>query len=77
MTAATRDPCEWSANLFSRVASSTDERIIAPGNLEVIDDESRVTRHMFPLAGKYFKRFDRESCRFISNIDEEYPRLTV
>ncbi|OAA41592.1 Cyclin-like F-box [Beauveria brongniartii RCEF 3172] len=58
-------------------ASSTDEQVIAPGNLRVIDDESRVTGGMFPLAGKYFKRFDREKCRFISNIDEEYPCLTA
>ncbi|KGQ10633.1 hypothetical protein BB8028_0002g09780 [Beauveria bassiana] len=58
-------------------ASSTDEQVIAPGNLRVISDESRVTGGMFPLAGKYFKRFDREKCRFISNIDEEYPCLTA
>ncbi|KAJ3481262.1 hypothetical protein NLG97_g7867 [Lecanicillium saksenae] len=57
------------------VASSADERAIAPGNIEIIDDESLVTGCMFPLAGKYFKRFDRENCRFISNVDEEYPRL--
>ncbi|TQV98269.1 hypothetical protein V2A60_007976 [Cordyceps javanica] len=58
-------------------ASSTDEQVIAPGNLEVIQDESKVTDSMFPLAGKYFKRFDRDQCRFISNVDEEYPRLAA
>ncbi|KAJ6783996.1 hypothetical protein PWT90_06907 [Aphanocladium album] len=59
----------------SIVASSTDERAIAPGNIQIIDDASKVTGLMFPLAGKYFKRFDRDNCRFLSNVDEEYPRL--
>ncbi|ATY64716.1 Cyclin-like F-box [Cordyceps militaris] len=56
-------------------ASSTDEQVIAPKNLEIMNDASQVTDGMFPLAGKFFKRFDRQKCRFVSNVDEEYPRL--
>lgn len=58
-------------------ASSADERVVAPGNLRLVNDESQVTGRMFPLSGRYFKRFDRENCRFISNVDEDYPRLTT
>lgn len=62
---------------LSSVASGTDERIIAPENVEIVQDESQITGRMFPLAGKYFKRFDRDSCCFISNIDEEFPGLVT
>lgn len=44
-------------------------------NLELITDldPDMVTSTWFERAGLYFKRFDRSTCSFVSNIKEEYP----
>lgn len=47
--------------------------MVALRNVELISDPALVKEGMFPMAGKYFKRFDPETCSFISNIREEYP----
>jgi F-box protein 21 len=41
--------------------------------MEVVSDSSLVTEDMFPMAGKFFKRFDANTCKFVSNIREEFP----
>ncbi|KAK0714348.1 hypothetical protein B0T21DRAFT_426509 [Apiosordaria backusii] len=46
---------------------------IAQENVEIITDPSQIPEELFVAAGKYFKRFDRETCRFVSNIREYYP----
>lgn len=52
-----------------------DQPVVAAGNIEVITDESLVHLDMFPVAGRFFKRFDRTTCRFIHNLEDEYPFL--
>lgn len=52
-----------------------DQPVVAAGNIEVITDESLVRLDMFPVAGRFFKRFDRATCRFIHNLEDEYPFL--
>lgn len=47
--------------------------MVALRNVELVSDPSVVKEGMFPLAGKFFKRFDADTCRFISNIREEFP----
>ncbi|ROT42735.1 F-box domain-containing protein [Sodiomyces alkalinus F11] len=44
-------------------------------NLELVTDldPETVTSAWFERAGLYFKRFDRSTCSFVSNIREEYP----
>lgn len=47
---------------------------MAPHNIELVSDSSLVKEDMFPLSGKFFKRFDTDTCQFISNIREEFPQ---
>ena len=47
--------------------------MIAEGAVEIVQDPSIVEENSFQYAGKYFKRFDKESCTFVSNIREQYP----
>lgn len=47
--------------------------VVAEDNIERICDADLITDDTFPLAGKYFKRFDRDTCTFVSNIKEQYP----
>jgi F-box protein 21 len=46
---------------------------IGPMNIEVIADPTIVDPNNFPSIGRYFKRFDPETCLFVSNIREEFP----
>ncbi|KFA48041.1 hypothetical protein S40293_02706 [Stachybotrys chartarum IBT 40293] len=46
---------------------------IGPVNIEVIADPTIVDPNNFPGIGRYFKRFDPETCLFVSNIREEFP----
>lgn len=42
-------------------------------SLELVTDPDLVTSASFRRLGEYFKRFDRATCTFVSNIVEEYP----
>jgi F-box protein 21 len=42
-------------------------------NIEIITDPSLISEALFFLAGKFFKRFDKDTCTFVSNIREYYP----
>ena len=42
-------------------------------NIEIITDASLIPDVLFFQAGKFFKRFDRETCSFVSNIKEFFP----
>jgi hypothetical protein len=55
------------------VQYALDPYVIAADNMEIIHDSSLIKDDMFPWAGKYFKRFDHETCTFVSNMREEYP----
>jgi F-box protein 21 len=46
---------------------------VAADHIELIHDSTDIVDNMFPMAGKFFKRFDPESCTFVSNIKEQYP----
>ncbi|KAL7923204.1 Transglutaminase-like superfamily domain-containing protein [Trichoderma austrokoningii] len=55
-------------------AREAEPHIISASNIQPITDPTLVTEGMFPTAGKYFKRFDAATCRFVSNIREEFPQ---
>ncbi|GFP55081.1 hypothetical protein TASIC1_0004070600 [Trichoderma asperellum] len=60
---------------YSCIAATEPEpHVISGRNIEPISDPTLVTEDMFPTAGKYFKRFDAATCKFISNIREEFPQ---
>jgi hypothetical protein len=46
-------------------------RYIAEENIKV--EQPDEVRELMELAGRHFKRWDRESRTFISNIRDEYP----
>ncbi|OAQ79159.1 F-box domain-containing protein [Purpureocillium lilacinum] len=61
-------------NQFYFIPSTGSEpHVVAADNIEIIHDASEIDDDMFPLAGKFFKRFDRATCTFVSNIKEQYP----
>jgi F-box protein 21 len=57
-------------NEISRVADNSI-RYVAEENIEIVKPEYPLA--VIGLAGRFFKRWDRESHRFISNIQDEYP----
>ncbi|KIL91781.1 hypothetical protein FAVG1_05398 [Fusarium avenaceum] len=50
-----------------------ERHVVAEDNIVLIHDPSEVPQSLFPQAGKFFKRFDAETCTFVSNITEQYP----
>lgn len=54
-------------------STGSEPHVVAADNVELIHEPADIDDDMFPMAGKFFKRFDRESCRFVSNIKEQYP----
>lgn len=47
---------------------------MAEENIEIAQpDISLIPVELTTLAGKYFKRWDRETGRFVSNLRDEYP----
>lgn len=47
--------------------------MIAEANIELVADVAVVDQDPFLYAGKFFQRFDRETCTFVSNIREQFP----
>ncbi|TWU78124.1 hypothetical protein ED733_007335 [Metarhizium rileyi] len=54
-------------------STGSEPHVVAADNIELIHDSTNINDSMFPMAGKFFRRFDPELCRFVSNIKEEYP----
>lgn len=46
-------------------------RYVAEENIEIIEPEMPVS--LMGVAGRFFKRWDREKRVFVSNIRDEYP----
>lgn len=61
--------------LLFRPSDGLDQPVVAAGNIELITDSSVIREEMFPVAGRFFKRFDKDACQFVSNMDDEYPFL--
>ncbi|KAF4512122.1 hypothetical protein G6O67_001302 [Ophiocordyceps sinensis] len=54
-------------------STGSEPHKVAADSVELVHDISQIDDDMFPLAGKFFKRFDRATCTFVSNIKEQYP----
>ncbi|KAK4187835.1 hypothetical protein QBC35DRAFT_409613 [Podospora australis] len=46
---------------------------VAQDNIEIISDPARIPPECFLVAGKFFRRFDKDTCTFVSNIKDLYP----
>lgn len=49
----------------------TSIRYVAEENIETIEPELPIS--LMSLAGRYFKRWDKEKRVFVSNVMDEYP----
>lgn len=49
----------------------TSIRYVAEENIEIIELEQPFS--LMSLAGRFFKRWDKERRSFVSNIRDEYP----
>ncbi|KAI1848356.1 hypothetical protein JX265_008864 [Neoarthrinium moseri] len=75
----------WSSNQsaqpFYRCMVGTDgsdHHVIAEDNMEILDlrggaELPREIRDLIPMAGKFFKRYDKEQGVFVSNLRELFP----
>lgn len=50
-----------------------DRMVVAQDNIQLITDPDNVPESLMRSAGKFFKRFDRETCTFVSNVKEFFP----
>jgi F-box protein 21 len=53
--------------------ASVDRLRVDQDNMEIITNPDLIPDSLFYLAGKFFKRFDEETCTFVSNMREYYP----
>ncbi|KAL2139854.1 hypothetical protein VTI28DRAFT_4617 [Corynascus sepedonium] len=58
---------------YTCLKPTVDRLRVAQDNVVIISDPSLIPDELFFLAGKFFRRFDRETCTFVSNIREYYP----
>ena len=54
----------------SRVADKS-VRYVAEENIEPLEPE--IPHALMHIAGRHFKRWDRSTRKFVSNIEDEYP----
>lgn len=67
------------ANLFgttlipSHRKHDHDRHVVAQDRIEIIRNPELIPDALMQVAGKFFKRFDRKTCTFVSNIKEYFP----
>jgi F-box protein 21 len=61
---------KWLTNRTSSV-EDTSIRYVAEENIDIIEPEFPIS--LMSLAGRFFKRWDKEQRIFVSNIRDEYP----
>ncbi|KAH8769214.1 hypothetical protein F5883DRAFT_66641 [Diaporthe sp. PMI_573] len=50
-----------------------DRHVVAQDRIEIVRDPRLIPDALMQMAGKFFKRFDRKTCTFVSNIKEYFP----
>ncbi|EFW99844.1 f-box domain containing protein [Grosmannia clavigera kw1407] len=50
-----------------------DRYVVEQNNVDILTDASQIPHELFFLAGQHFKRFDVDTCTFVSNIREFFP----
>lgn len=65
-------PSLWNGRLTGNRVHDSSSRYVAEENIEILEPEE-APEALLPLAGKYFKRWDKETHRFVSNVEDEYP----
>ena len=57
--------------------AGVDRHVVAQDNIQVVTDPGLIPETLFSIAGKFFKRFDPETCTFVSNIKEYADRVKI
>ncbi|CAK7231905.1 hypothetical protein SEUCBS140593_008082 [Sporothrix eucalyptigena] len=58
---------------YTSLRLGVERQVVAQRNIEIITDPSLIPAPLMFLAGKHFKRFDTETCTFVSNLREFFP----
>ncbi|KAK4156816.1 hypothetical protein C8A00DRAFT_30251 [Chaetomidium leptoderma] len=58
---------------FNARKSAVDRLRVAQENVVIVTDPRLIPDELMFMAGKFFRRFDAETCTFVSNIRESYP----
>ncbi|KAK4161669.1 hypothetical protein QBC43DRAFT_323399 [Cladorrhinum sp. PSN259] len=58
---------------YTCMSPGYDHLRLSQDNVEIIKDSNLIPEQLFIIAGKFFKRFDRKTCTFVSNMKEIYP----
>ncbi|KAG4433175.1 hypothetical protein IFR05_011335 [Cadophora sp. M221] len=58
-------------SFYHALVEDTSIRYVAEENIEIIEPE--IPTSLMSLAGRYFKRWDKEKRVFVSNVRDEYP----
>ncbi|CAK7266387.1 hypothetical protein SEPCBS119000_002003 [Sporothrix epigloea] len=58
---------------YTCLRSGAEKQVVAQHNIEILTDPLKIPDSLMFLAGKNFKRFDWETCTFVSNLREFYP----
>ncbi|KAM3069928.1 hypothetical protein ACMFMF_008282 [Clarireedia jacksonii] len=58
-------------SFYHALVEDASIRYVAEDNIEMVE-EPDVTQ-LLKVAGQYFKRYDKEACKFVANFKEEYP----
>ncbi|KAL1899113.1 hypothetical protein Sste5346_003035 [Sporothrix stenoceras] len=58
---------------YTCLRTGVERQVVAQRNIEIVTDPDLIPEALKFLAGKHFKRFDRATCTFVSNLREFYP----
>ncbi|CAN8104745.1 unnamed protein product [Discula destructiva] len=58
---------------YTCLTNRFDRGVVSQDPIEIIRDPNLIPEQLMDYAGKFFRRFDRATCTFTSNIKEYYP----
>lgn len=58
---------------YTCLRCDVDRIIVAEANIDLITNPDDVPANLIRAAGKFFKRFNRDTCTFESNVRESFP----
>lgn len=50
-----------------------DRSVVSQDAIDIIYEPKVIPATLMDIAGKFFRRFDRSRCTFVSNIKEYFP----
>ena len=50
-----------------------ERHVVAQDNIQIVTSVDEIPAALYTVAGKFFSRFDKVKCEFVSNIREQFP----